>query len=519
MNASRDEHERECEPMNVNTNMRKPKFLRDGDEWMLAENIPDSDLFFFQIPFSCFTSDSSYRFIKNYTKVIAEFRRFAMSFYFGRRDSFAVAESILEALRQRPAFGTQLNRPIVAWSDKLIAFARQTAKLPLSTFTKGQLWQLYDQHDRVHTKLYTYGWIPVALDMFHNNFTDALKSCLASVRHHQADVERAFVLLTTPTANSIIARERHELFALYRRYRRAKGQLTPKLRQGLQRHHERWGHLGYIYAGNAEPFSVGYYVRQLKDLANDRVRAATEMNREARRARVIRSRQAAWYRRHKVTRLYRRLFAVAQDFTLTKLYRRHAQLFALSRLHPTLLTEIARRLRVSRFHVQFMLRDEVRAALLGGVVNRRQLTRRLRHCVYYTERGFERVYVGQAAARFGRQLKTTVQVAASELKGQPACAGYARGKVKIIIRAKDMVKMKKGDIMVSIATDPDVVPAMKMAGAIVTEQGGITSHAAIVSRELGVPCVIGTKIATKVFKDGDRVEVDATKGVVRKLSR
>ena len=89
--------------------------------------------------------------------------------------------------------------------------------------------------------------------------------------------------------------------------------------------------------------------------------------------------------------------------------------------------------------------------------------------------------------------------------------------MKIIIRAKDMWKMQKGDVLVSIATDPDVVPAMKKASAIVTEQGGITSHAAIVSRELGIPCIIGTKIATKIFKDGDMVEVDANKGVVRKI--
>ena len=80
-----------------------------------------------------------------------------------------------------------------------------------------------------------------------------------------------------------------------------------------------------------------------------------------------------------------------------------------------------------------------------------------------------------------------------------------------------MAKMKKGDIMVSIATDPDVVPAMKMAAAIVTEQGGITSHAAIVSRELGIPCIIGTKIATEVLKDGDMVEVNVNHGWVRKL--
>ena len=58
---------------------------------------------------------------------------------------------------------------------------------------------------------------------------------------------------------------------------------------------------------------------------------------------------------------------------------------------------------------------------------------------------------------------------------------------------------------------------MKKAAAIVTDEGGITSHAAIVSRELGIPCVIGTKFATKVFKDGDLIEVDADKGIVRKI--
>ena len=72
--------------------------------------------------------------------------------------------------------------------------------------------------------------------------------------------------------------------------------------------------------------------------------------------------------------------------------------------------------------------------------------------------------------------------------------------------------------MISHMTNPDIVPAMKIAGAIVTDQGGITSHAAIVSRELGVPCLIGTKIATQVFKEGDLVEVDADNGVARKVS-
>ena len=80
-----------------------------------------------------------------------------------------------------------------------------------------------------------------------------------------------------------------------------------------------------------------------------------------------------------------------------------------------------------------------------------------------------------------------------------------------------MAKFQKGDILVAISTNPDIVPIMKKAAAIVTEQGGVTSHAAIVSRELNIPCVIGTRIATKVLEDGEEVEVDATKGMVRRI--
>jgi pyruvate,water dikinase len=77
--------------------------------------------------------------------------------------------------------------------------------------------------------------------------------------------------------------------------------------------------------------------------------------------------------------------------------------------------------------------------------------------------------------------------------------------------------VKKGEILIASMTRPEFLPAMQKAAAFVTDEGGITSHAAIVSREMKKPCIIGTKIATKVFKDGDMVEVDANKGIVRKL--
>lgn len=109
-------------------------------------------------------------------------------------------------------------------------------------------------------------------------------------------------------------------------------------------------------------------------------------------------------------------------------------------------------------------------------------------------------------------------LAISEIKGKVAFSGWARGVARVLNAIDEATDFQKGDILVSINTNPSLMPVMQKAAAIVSDEGGITCHAAIVSRELKIPCVIGTKIASKIIKTGDLVEVDAETGVVRKLS-
>ncbi len=93
--------------------------------------------------------------------------------------------------------------------------------------------------------------------------------------------------------------------------------------------------------------------------------------------------------------------------------------------------------------------------------------------------------------------------------------GYGIGKAKVVLNLDDANRdMSKGDILVTGMTDPDFVPFMKMASAIVTDKGGITSHAAIVSRELNIPCVVGTENATQLMKTGQEYTVDSRNGVI-----
>jgi phosphohistidine swiveling domain-containing protein len=102
------------------------------------------------------------------------------------------------------------------------------------------------------------------------------------------------------------------------------------------------------------------------------------------------------------------------------------------------------------------------------------------------------------------------------INGQVAYKGFARGKVRVVISPKN-AKLQPGEILVTGMTRPEFLPLMKLASAFVTDAGGILSHAAITAREMKKPCIIGTKNATKVFRDGDLVEVDANKGIVRKI--
>lgn len=132
---------------------------------------------------------------------------------------------------------------------------------------------------------------------------------------------------------------------------------------------------------------------------------------------------------------------------------------------------------------------------------------------WFEDRNSSIILTGEKAKKIILGMNKEKKV--KKIIGQVAMkGGVTRGKVNIVFSPKGE-SFKKGDILVTDMTTPDFVPLMKKSSAIITNVGGVTCHAAIVSRELGIPCIIGTKIATKVLRDGDLVEVDANKGLIK----
>ena len=133
--------------------------------------------------------------------------------------------------------------------------------------------------------------------------------------------------------------------------------------------------------------------------------------------------------------------------------------------------------------------------------------------------GGEEIYIVQTRpiTTIEKRAETTKELQGEVvLKGFAASPGIAYGKIKIIEGMKDLQKINQGDILVTKMTNPDMVVTMQKSAAIVTDEGGLTAHAAIVSREMGIPCVVGTQEATTKLKEGEIITVDGFTGKIYK---
>lgn len=535
--------------------MEKLKYLNDKDLWMLGEEIPNCDFFFSQIWLSNFVNEFKRFTGRVYRKILCVYRGYHLWFYFGNKDSFEVGENIVQKIIRNPKFVEQVNREIIIWSDKLRNCASAIPQDNLSKLSNQALWKFYAGHDKIHTDYYCWGWIPVAADMFHNNLTNRLKEYLRTKNITEEKINEYLVILTQPTKKSLIQIEQEELIKIgivvqrdkdqvglfkelfknfkesgvkeYRfkihskeyeklfeqRVKKIRDKISPKIYKLLEKHYLKYFYTKYLFTEKQGVYKFDHYLKELVRLvaSEDLNKKYQEIQKEfkdgLRRRNVL-------TKKIKIKGGWKKIFNAFGDFMVTKIYRRYAQIFALYQMEA-ILREIGRRIDFSLMQIKFMLPQEVGIALLKGKVNKKEIKERAKFCVYYAEKGKDVISIGEKAEKLAEAAGEITAEKVSEIKGQCGCVGKVKGEVKIINNPSEMYKMEQGDILVSLATQPDLVPAMRKAAAIVTDQGGVTSHAAIVARELHIPCVIGTKIATKVLKDGDFVEVDANHGVVK----
>lgn len=452
------------------------------------------------------------------TALLNEINDKMFKIYTNPEEEKRTAKIILEKILNEPDFFEEVQREVKNKSDQLLAFSRTLKDRDYEKLSNKDLLDLYLEFMDRFIAMRNYSSIPTLIEHTTNTFTNLLKDKLKGIISNEEELERVFTTLTSPDRLSYVSREDLEISKLALKFLDNNKEWTEDLDKLLDEHTLGWTWLDYTFDGipiTKEQFRLK---AEKKASNNDELKVKIEKYESI--SQKIKKDQEDTVAKHQLDDETVRMLSYGKEMVWIKFFRKGT--FAESYYNSEFfLSEIAKRLSTSMDVIKFMFDWEVEDALLGKkVVDQKEILSRIKH-------SFVLGYEGDFLEITDPDLLETVQkniideevTDQKELKGQAAYVGEATGKVRIINDTPDMAKMEQGDILVSRSTNPKLFPAMKLASAFVTDAGGLTCHAAIVARELKVPCVVGTVHATKVFKDGDVVRVSATKGLVQLIEK
>lgn len=424
----------------------------------------------------------------------------------------------------------------IEWGERMNAWTQENIfENDLEKLSSQELIELLKRFIDMQEIEYAYGTALPILDFHNFSFIEGNLNRLLKEKVPVKDFQEYFAVFTEPEKNSFAQDQEDDLLRLCARWNNEawrkdvlgmsfseNKEAYPDFHDELTQHTQKYAWVYYTYSGPA--FEEEDFYKFIVDYVSKGIDPQQKLlEKKEKRGRIARLKKE-YLEKLKPSGLDGFVLKIASKVIWTKPRRKDYQ--SKSYYHvEKLCREIAKRLSVSLGQVRSAPVDFLEKALMGDDVDWSVADNMEKfHICLPNDDGSIVTLVGDKAEEFsknqikrkndGQEIPKT-----EELKGSIACRGKAIGIAKIINLPEDMAKMEQGDILVSAATTPSIVMAMKKAAAIVTDEGGLTCHAAIVSRELGTPCVVGLKIVTKIIKDGDLVEVDADKGIVRILKK
>lgn len=374
---------------------------------------------------------------------------------------------------------------------QLSSLEGRLARARLSELSDGELLKWWQNLHHTYLNFWVTGMVPELGNYGTDKFLDQE---LRKVIKDRVKISEAMEILTAPEKLSFYQEEEINLARC----------------RDLKKHQQKYFWLKNSYAGT-QVLPLSFFARRREELSPSLARTIKNSLKQAKLAKRKLARQC---------RLSRRVMEIVKAISIGIVWQDQRKKYIFITLHyqDIMLKEVARRFGYRRddlLNCWFWEIDKIiRGQKINNLIGRRQGVGVNYYKDYQMLSGaqvkkFWDIYTRPADIRPTREITGIV---ASRGKGKVS------GRVHIVLDPLKEKNFKKGEILVAPMTSPEYVFLMKKAVAIVTDSGGLTSHAAIVSRELGVPCVVGTKIATQVLKNGDMVEVDATStGVVRKI--
>jgi phosphohistidine swiveling domain-containing protein len=459
-----------------------------------------------------FTQNSLFR---KYSFIISFFKEGQFTWITLKKDQKYIFNKILEKQLSDPNYWEeQLNKYLIKkgrLGKNFFAFNLKTQKLSISKV-------LDLMQNAVDLQIETRK-IDSAADAVYFFITEELRRTLKDYFNNDESENRAFSILTMHENNSFLAMAENDLIKISKRiskktrlYILSQEKISKEIPEGLKKQLEKY-HKKYFWIKTTSFAGVNDYgpvevYKEFRSIVMDNKKTVDMVKSHAKRLKYI-----------KEKKLNPRIIALSK---LSVLFTYWQDLRKENSIMTTyLLDNCLRELSISQGSdldsLTYLYLPELinlfkakNVSLSKGINNRKQGV-----LFVFSQNKFEVYPQNEVADILRVASQTKINTNLKEFKGIPVSKGVAIGRAKILLKIDDIKKIKPGDILIAPMTRPEHLLAMKNAAAFVTDEGGVTCHAAIISRELKKPCIVGTKNATAVLHDGDMVEVDANKGIVK----
>lgn len=468
----------------------------------------------------------------SYKNAALHYENFTGKFYYPTSEAKEICSNLVEKIIADLKWGKDLNTEIYSRSRCLAqVWGKNIHPELFSNFTKNHLLKLYSDQLNAQKRLYEVAWIPeVVQDEDYGiypylcgyldskgvscNDVDRILKILSS--GHQVSVYKKELSVLVQLANTI--RQNSDLKSLFHqpiRYLRLS--LPPWVKKELFGLAKKFGFLGYHGYDSRKPYDFADYLLRLHELVTSD-KAYNEALDSTKPYEFEQRERINYVQKLRIDPLHQSLFDRYGEFAIGKAYRRLCQLRNFYFLDH-LIEEISLRLDIPEKWLRFMKPEEIINSLSSQDSIPVDLEDRSQAMIFMISNNEEKIWTGKQVNQLLHVLESKGKQFSSMpyLYGASACGGKALGKAIVIKRKSEMSRVdhKEPAVLVSVEADPDLSIIMRGMAAVVTDQGGVTCHAAIIAREFNIPCIVGTQYATQFISEGDLLEVNADRGIVK----
>ncbi|MBI5051479.1 hypothetical protein HZC08_01840 [Candidatus Micrarchaeota archaeon] len=434
-------------------------------------------------------------------------------FYYDRASMIRLRNSFLERVDSDPQYLEEFQNRWLSLIKEFDNVIEEVERTDLPKLDNQELFNLYNKFYDAYVNEYSLAiGIQDSFSMDAQNFIlPLLKEILPSDKFHEH-----YEILFSPANESFINLEKRELLYMAKKAKeaglRTAEEIINRFNQELEMHSKKYFWIENNYA-HTKVLSPEYFAEKIMQELNDGINLENEIRNAEEHVPNLKRRKVGLLKVLNLDQKIINLIRIAECFTFMQDERKKYVLIGCHYLQR-FLEEFCKRTNLSQNEFRQIIHPEIKDILLGKKFDRKKLHERYANCLCInTPDSYQIFEGGYVQGIYDKIFKPHIYI--DEFKGNCASRGKARGPVRIVLTKQDLNSMQKGEILVASMTRPEMMVAVKKAIAIITDEGGITSHAAIISREMKIPCVIATNVATKVLRNGDVIEVDADNGIVK----